>query len=147
MSSIVPTNSIAQAIIDLSIQLQANLPRYERLIAHINTRLGVECPVATDPLSKARLQEIWEAYRLALRSRQETATATRDLLNRVAVDLTKVDSPESFTSLSADLLRQLEPLQAEDKDQAEVCDYLALRVIELVEKAPIPRRLPITAAV
>ncbi len=131
MNTVDPMNQAAQAIAGLAIQLKAQVPAYENLVAAIDTQLTMECPTAADPLCQEKLETVWEIYRLALRDRQTVASATADLYQKAVTDLTALQNLADCGPLLSTFQGKLNELQAKAKEQDTRCGGLANEVVVL----------------
>ena len=131
MNAVNPVDQAAQAIAGLAVQLKAQLPAYENLIAQIDTQLKIECPKAADPLCQDKLETVWEIYQLALRDRQAVASATVGLYQKAVTDLTALQNLADCGPLLSTFQSQLNDLQANAKEQDARCGGLANEVVVL----------------
>ena len=131
MNAVNPIDQAAQAIAGLALQLKAQVPAYENLVAVIDAQLKMECPQAEDPICQEKLETVWQIYQLALRDRQTIANATVGLYQKAVTDLTAVQTLADCGPLLSTFQSQLNDLQAKAKEQDARCDQLANEVVLL----------------
>lgn len=135
LNTVNPVDQAAQAIAGLVLQLKAQVPAYEHLVATIDAQLKIECPKAAEPLCQEKLETVWEIYQLALRDRQTIASTTLGIYQKAITDLTAVQSLEDCISLISIFQNQLNDLQTKAKEQDTRCDGLANEVVALERRA------------
>ena len=141
MNAVDPMNQAAQAIAGLAIQLKAQVPAYENLIAAIDTQLKIECPTAADPLCQEKLETVWKIYQLAIQDRQTVASATVGLYQKTITDLTALQNLAECGPLLSTFQSQLNDLQARALEQDARCGGLANEVVVLAPSVAQQLRL------